>query len=140
MLAMGMDCSLQKASRGSRSLWFAAPAGVTMMGIMHWVARVVCACILGFCAAAGAVEAQDFGSGLSAYNAGEYGKAMQIWGPLARAGDARSQAGMGFLYLRGLGTDVDTDAAKEWYEKAALQGQPEAQLMLGSMYFFGNGV
>lgn len=90
--------------------------------------------------AGGAASAQDFGAGLSAYNRGEYQQAMRNWRPLAEKGDARAQAGIGYLFLRGLGTDVDTDAAKSWYEKAAAQGQAEAQLMLGVMYFFGQGV
>jgi TPR repeat protein len=93
-----------------------------------------------FAVAGGRAQAQDFGSGLSAYYSGGYLEAMRIWRPLADKGDARAQAGIGYMFLRGLGTDVDTDLAKGWYEKAAAQGQAEAQLMLGLMYFYGQGV
>lgn len=101
---------------------------------------VLAAMSFAFAVTGAAVHAQDFGSGLSAYNRGDYLIAMGIWRPLADNGDARSQAGLGFLFLRGLGTDTDTTLARSWYEKAANQGQAEAQLMLGMMYFFGQGV
>jgi TPR repeat protein len=88
----------------------------------------------------GTTSAQDFGTGLSAFNGGDYGRARQIWEPLAGRGDARSQAGLGFMLLRGLGAPEDYAGARGLFESAAKQGQAEAQLMLGVMYFFGQGV
>ncbi|HEX4118063.1 MAG TPA: tetratricopeptide repeat protein [Rhizomicrobium sp.] len=81
-----------------------------------------------------------FRSGLSAYNSGDYTRAKSIWEPLAENEDAASQAGLGFMYHRGFGMAVDDKKAAYWLRKAAEHGQPEGQLMLGSLYFYGQGV
>ena len=84
--------------------------------------------------------ADDFRSGLSAYNRGDYITALRDWYPLALRGDAQAQAGLGFLYHKGLGVIQDDIEAASWFEKAAVEGQAEAQLLLGTLYFFGEGV
>jgi len=84
--------------------------------------------------------AGDFRSGLSAYNRGDYIGAFRDWYPLAEHGDARAQAGLGFLFHKGLGVAQDDVEAASWFEKAAGKGQAEAQLLLGTLYFFGEGV
>jgi TPR repeat protein len=81
-----------------------------------------------------------FRQGLSAYNSGDFAKAMKIWMPLAQAEDAAAQAGIGFMYHRGMGMVVDNQKAAYWLRKAAEHGQPEGQMMLGSLYFYGAGV
>ena len=85
-------------------------------------------------------SASDFGSGLSAYNRGDYVTAFRDWYPLADHGDAAAQAGLGFLFHKGLGVTQDDIEAASWFEKAAAKGQAEAQLLLGTLYFFGEGV
>ena len=85
-------------------------------------------------------DASDFGSGLSAYNRGDYITAFRDWYPLAEHGEARAQAGLGFLFHKGLGVAQDDIEAASWFEKAASKGQAEAQLLLGTLYFFGEGV
>jgi uncharacterized protein len=84
--------------------------------------------------------AGDFGSGLSAYNRGDYITAFRDWYALAERGDAAAQAGIGFLFHKGLGVAQDDVEAASWFEKAADKGQAEAQLLLGTLYFFGEGV
>jgi TPR repeat protein len=81
-----------------------------------------------------------FRRGLSAYNSGDFAKAMKIWLPLAEAEDAAAQAGLGFMYHRGMGMPADNRKAAYWLRKAAEHGQPEGQMMLGSLYFDGKGV
>ena len=81
-----------------------------------------------------------FRQGLSAYNSGDFAKAMKIWLPLAQAEDAAAQAGIGFMYHRGMGQPVDNRKAAYWLRKAAEHGQPEGQMMLGTLYFYGKGV
>ena len=83
---------------------------------------------------------QAFRQGLSAYHSGDYQKAMKIWLPLAQKEDAAAQAGIGFMYHRGMGVVIDNDKAAYWLRKAAEHGQPEGQFMLGSLYFYGTGV
>jgi uncharacterized protein len=90
-------------------------------------------------ALAGSPE-EDFRVGLSAFNRGDFATAFRLWRPLAEGNDPRSQAGIGFMYHRGLGVKVDDEQAVFWLRKAAEQGQAEGQFMLGSLYFFGKGV
>jgi uncharacterized protein len=90
-------------------------------------------------AMAGSAE-EDFRGGLAAFNRGDFAAAMRLWRPLADSNDPRSQAGVGFLYHRGLGVPTDDVRAAFWLRKAAEQGQAEGQFMLGSLYFFGLGV
>jgi TPR repeat protein len=109
--------------------------------------RPVCACLLlvallaDFSLSAFAAPAdKPFRDGLSAYNGGDFRKALKIWIPLAEGGDAPAQAGIGFMYQRGMGVATDNQKAAYWLRKAAEHGQPEGQLMLGSLYFYGTGV
>jgi uncharacterized protein len=90
--------------------------------------------------AAQPAAADDFRSGLSAYNRGDYVTAFRDWYSLAESGDASAQAGLGFLFHKGLGVTQDDVEAAVWFEKAAAKGQAEAQLLLGTLYFFGEGV
>jgi TPR repeat protein len=90
-------------------------------------------------AAAGTAD-EDFRAGLSAFNGGDFAAALRLWRPLADRNDARSQAGIGFMYHRGLGVKADDVEAAFWLRKAAEQGQAEGQMMLGNLYYFGLGV
>ena len=60
--------------------------------------------VLSFIGAAGATDADTaFRAGLTAFNEGAYARASAAWGPLAEAGDARAQSGLGFMYYSGRG-------------------------------------
>ena len=83
---------------------------------------------------------EDFGRGLSALNSGDYTTALRVWLPLAESGEPRSQAGIGFMYHRGLGVGVDDREAAVWLTRAAEQGQAEGELMLGILFYYGRGV
>lgn len=85
-------------------------------------------------------EGSDFAHGEEAFDGGDYTNALEIWTPLAEAGDARAQFGLGNLYFNGLGVEVDQLAATEWYLKAALQGYAPAQFNLGNAFKHGRGV
>ena len=56
----------------------------------------------GFAPAQAAGSDSAFRQGLSAYNSGDFAKAMKIWLPLAEKEDAASQAGIGFMFHRGM--------------------------------------
>jgi uncharacterized protein len=90
-------------------------------------------------ARAGSTE-DDFRRGLSAFNTGDYPTALKLWRPLAERDDPRSEAGLGFMYHRGLGVDADDREAAVWLRRAAEQGQAEGQLMLGILFYYGRGV
>ena len=91
-------------------------------------------------AADAAPKDEQFRKGLAAYNSSNFKTALQVWLPLAEHEDAAAQAGLGFMFYRGLGVAIDDQKAAFWLRKAAEHGQPEGQLMLGSLYFYGRGV
>lgn len=91
-------------------------------------------------AIAAPVRAGDFEQGLDAFNAGDYAAAFAIWWPSARAGDAKSQASLGFLYYAGKGVRRDDRQSLGWFRLAAEAGQPTAQYYLGVQYFYGLGI
>ena len=98
-----------------------------------------------FCGLISPIRAQQtqealFREGLSAYERSDYKLAMQIWHPLAEQEHAKSQAGLGFLLMRGLLGFFDDPTAAYWLRKAAEQGQPEGQMLLGRLYLDGRGV
>jgi uncharacterized protein len=82
----------------------------------------------------------DFRRGLTAFNTGDYATALQVWRPLAEKDEPRSQAGIGFMYHRGMGVSADDREAATWLLRAAEHGQAEGQLMLGILYYYGLGV
>jgi TPR repeat protein len=85
-------------------------------------------------------RAEDFSSGLEAFNAGNYAEAFANWWPMAQRGDAKSQASLGFLYYSGKGVRRDDQKALLWFSRAAEAGQPTAQFFLGLQYYYGRGV
>ncbi|HMA71252.1 MAG TPA: tetratricopeptide repeat protein [Xanthobacteraceae bacterium] len=81
-----------------------------------------------------------FRNGLTAFNEGRYARAQEAWTPLAKAGDARAQTGLGFMYYSGRGVPRDSVRAAEFFRLAAEQGEPTAQLFLALMHFKSDGV
>lgn len=81
-----------------------------------------------------------FRSGLSAFNSGHYARALMEWEPLAAAGDARAQESLGYMYYGGRGVRRDSRKAAAFFYRAAIQGEPTAQLFLAIMHFKADGV
>ena len=68
-------------------------------------------------------------------------KAFNWYLKAARAGHAGGQAGVGYMYYRGLGgVPRDRTVAAQWYRKAARGGVSGAMARLGQMYERGDGV
>lgn len=90
------------------------------------------------------LEAQDrdasFRNGLSAFQTGSYDRARSLWGALAEAGDARAQAGLGYMYYTGRGVARDSARAAELFQRAADKGEPTAQTFLAVMHFQADGM
>lgn len=82
----------------------------------------------------------DFAKGQQAYDSGDYETALAEWQPLAEAGDANGQFGLGLLYANGFGVDLDDAQAIKWYGLAADQGHAQAQCNLAVMHANGWGV
>jgi TPR repeat protein len=85
-------------------------------------------------------SAQDFDAGVTAYEAGDYARALREWRPLAEQGDMKAQFNLGRMYHAGNGVPQDYITTVAWYLKAAEQGDAQAQLWVGVMYAFGMGV
>lgn len=75
-----------------------------------------------------------------AYSRGDYVRTITTLTPLARRGNARAQALLGFMYENGFGVPQAYDAAADLYQSAAVQGDTFAQSRLGLIYDKGHGV
>jgi TPR repeat protein len=84
--------------------------------------------------------ADNFQSGTSAFNAGEYARARELWLPLAEAGDPRAQHAIARLYEKGKGVDRDFKVAADWFLKAAEQGHADSEYRLAVGHVYGLGV
>jgi uncharacterized protein len=81
-----------------------------------------------------------FHEGLAAYYDGDYKSAMDIWLPMAEAGNPTAQFRVGRLHSFGEGVPTNEGTAAKWYQLAAEQEQMHAQFGLGYLYYFGYGV
>jgi len=82
----------------------------------------------------------DIAAGQAAYDSGNYEAAIAEWQPLADAGHAGAQFGLGLMYGNGFGVPMDDALALKWYQLAADQGHAQAQCNLAVMYANGWGV
>jgi hypothetical protein len=102
--------------------------------------RSLCLVALMAIAPIGAAYADPLDDAVAAYDRDDYAAALNLWRPLAEQGNARAQAGLGFLYANGHGVPLDAAEAARWYQLAAAQGDALAQGSLGFMYEHGEGV
>ena len=93
-------------------------------------------------AVSGIVQAQneDLERAVTAYNSGDYSKAVSLWEPHARQGNREAQYAMGVAFYEGKGASRDLDQAIAWFRKAADSGHPTAMFNLGVAYWVGRGV
>ena len=75
----------------------------------------------------------DFEDGLFASHKGDYVTAFREFRSLAEKGHAKAQLYLGIMYEMGLGVKQDYPEAVKWYQKAAIQGDREAQKKLVEM-------
>jgi hypothetical protein len=82
----------------------------------------------------------DLQDGINAYLDGDYAAALENLKPEAEADDVIAQYFLGEMYLHGKGVDQDFAEAASWYERAAINGHPDAQAAIGSLELLGLGV
>ncbi|MCG8503569.1 MAG: sel1 repeat family protein [Sphingomonadales bacterium] len=87
-----------------------------------------------------ALQAQTFGDGVAAYATGRYDQAIEIWGALARDGDADAAYRLGLLHELGRGVDANPAAAADWYRRSADAGHGAAAHALANLLAEGKGV
>lgn len=84
--------------------------------------------------------ADKFQDGASAFSAGQYAKARELWLPLAENGDARAQHAIGRLHEKGKGVERNFAQAFFWFQKAAEKNHADSQYRLAVGYAAGLGV
>ena len=84
--------------------------------------------------------ADDLNEGFLKLSENKPEEAIQLWTPLAEAGDKVAQASLGLLFQTGQGTKVDLIRALELFRASAKQGYPFAFTALGNSYHEGLGV
>ncbi len=82
-------------------------------------------------------EEMDFSSGIAAFEAKHFSRAMPLLSPLANNGDAHAQHMLAIMYQNGLGTVQNDAAAYDWMLKSAEQGYAIAQHGVGFMHLEG---
>ncbi|MDK4554752.1 tetratricopeptide repeat protein [Kingella kingae] len=75
-----------------------------------------------------------YAQAVAAYQREDFATVHKLLLPLAEQGDATAQHNLAVLYQDGLGTKADIAQALMWYEKAAAQGNAEAQFMAGLLH------
>ena len=85
-------------------------------------------------------EEMDFSSGIAAFEAKHFSRAMQLLSPFASNGDAHAQHMLAIMFQNGLGTVENPEQAVKMMTSSAEQGYPIAQHGLGFMYMQGECV
>jgi TPR repeat protein len=106
------------------------------MRISKIITRLTLSMLLG----SGVVVAADYGTGVKAYESGDYKAALDEWTPLAERGHAAAQYYLAEMYRWGRGVPENAKIAAKWYTKAAEQGDRWAQFYIGIFYENGEGV
>ena len=83
---------------------------------------VVAVAILMFAEMTALAVADPFEDGLDAFNAADYAQAYAIWWRLAKDGDAKAEASLGFMYYSGKGVRRDDEQSLYWFRRAADAG------------------
>lgn len=76
----------------------------------------------------------DYRKARSAYEAGQYTKALQIFEQLSQAGDSQAQYDLSQMYLQGIGTSKNPEKGWIWMNRAADGGNVQAMLELAVRY------
>lgn len=82
----------------------------------------------------------EMAKALAAARAGDYARALEIWEPMARAGNARAQNNIAACFSAGLGVEENAELAAKWLKLSAASGDPVGQRNLATLYFRGEGV
>jgi TPR repeat protein len=82
----------------------------------------------------GLLACSDYQRARSAYEAGEYTKALQIFERLSEAGNSQAQYDLSQMYFQGIGTTKSVEQGWMWMNRAADKGNIQAMLELGVRY------
>jgi len=80
------------------------------------------------------IACSDYQQARSAYAAGDYTKAYQLFKGLAESGDTKAQYDISLMEIQGIGTKQNIEQGLVWLNRAAQRGNVEAMLELGVLY------
>ena len=78
--------------------------------------------------------ADDLDKAEQAINKQDYQTALKILKPLAKKGNIEAKGMLGYMYLYGLGVNIDMPKAEKYYKSCAIKKYPMCNLYLGSIY------
>ena len=84
-------------------------------------------------------HADNWKEATKAYAQKKYAAAMKLFRPLAEKGHAAAQYQVALMHKMGLGVPKSEKEARKWSRLAAKQGNTQAQLLLGSLYYTKEG-
>lgn len=84
-------------------------------------------------------RADSWKDATAAFAKKQYATAIKLFRPLAEKGDALAQYKVAVMHKMGLGVPKSEKEARKWSRLAAKQGNPEAQQLLGSLYYEASG-
>ncbi|MDO8978196.1 MAG: tetratricopeptide repeat protein [Afipia sp.] len=93
----------------------------------------------GLIVSAPVAQAGTWEDGVKAFARKEYAAAAKLFRPLAEKGSAVAQYRIALMHKMGLGVSKDRKQAQKWSRLAAKQGNTDAQVLLGSLYYKGEG-
>jgi TPR repeat protein len=100
---------------------------------------MVAAIVLLGLTANGPVHADSWKEATKAFARKEYAAAMRLFRPLAEKGNALAQYKVAMMHKWGWGVPKSEREARKWSRLAAKQGNPQAQQLLGSLYYKQSG-
>ena len=75
----------------------------------------------------------------TAFDSGDYARALSLWRPQAAAGNPEAEDRVGLLYLDGKGVAKDDAEAVRWFRMAAQKGLADAEFNLAECLATGQG-
>jgi TPR repeat protein len=88
---------------------------------------------------ASSAHADSWKDATKAFAQKRYAAAMKMFRPLAEKGHAAAQYQVALMHKMGLGVSKSEKEARKWSRLAARQGNTDAQLLLGSLYYKQEG-
>jgi TPR repeat protein len=104
--------------------------------MIRWLAATA---FTGALVLAGTLTAGPMEDARSAFDSGDYARALSLWRSQANGGNADAQDQIGLSYLSGKGVAADPAEAVRWFRMAAQKGFPDAQFNLAECYATGRG-
>jgi TPR repeat protein len=86
-----------------------------------------------------AAQADSLKEATTAFAKKKYAAAIKLLRPLAEKGNAIAQYKVAVMHRMGLGVPKSEKEARKWSRLAAKQGNPEAQTLLGGLYYKASG-